>query len=311
VFFGLSGLLITKLLLEEFARTRSVSLRGFYIRRAFRILPPAFAYIGVIAIAGLIVTPTEIVSSAFFFRNYLPDSLGGLYTAHLWSLAVEEHFYLLWPGLLVLCGVRRGLVAAAGLSFVFAVWRSLDFHFHLLSRILPQVTSNTRTDLRLDSLFCGCAMAFLLTQPATQDWLRLKFRFPAWLLVLAAFPLCLWFEPFLTNFWIAIIIPLLMVGTVLHPTWRISRILDLPALKWVGRISYSLYLWQQVFLVPSWESKPLGMLQHWPLNLLALTACACASYYLLEQPLVRIGHRLSAKSATKQMDDTRLAVTTG
>src|SRR5580704_3843554 len=107
VFFGLSGILITKLLLEEFDRTGAISLKNFYIRRAFRILPPASLYVLCVAALGLVVSRTEFVGSLLFFRNYLPDSIAGLYTAHFWSLAVEEHFYLIWPGLLVWLGVRR------------------------------------------------------------------------------------------------------------------------------------------------------------------------------------------------------------
>src|ERR1700722_6925634 len=124
VFFGLSGLLITKLLLEEFDRTGAISLKGFYIRRSFRILPPVFMYIMTVAALGLLVSKTELASSFFFFRNYLPGSLGGIYTNHLWSLAVEEHFYLVWPGLLVWIGVRRGLAAAISIAVALALWQS-------------------------------------------------------------------------------------------------------------------------------------------------------------------------------------------
>lgn len=95
VFFGLSGVLITKLLLEEFDRTGKMSLKSFYIRRAFRILPPVFVFIAVVAALGLLASGMEAASGLFFFRNYLPNSLGGIYTGHLWSLAVEEHFYLI------------------------------------------------------------------------------------------------------------------------------------------------------------------------------------------------------------------------
>jgi peptidoglycan/LPS O-acetylase OafA/YrhL len=295
VFFGLSGLLITKLLLEEFARAGAISLKSFYVRRAFRILPPAFMYIATVAALGLLVSGTEAASGFFFFRNYLPASLGGLYTDHLWSLAVEEHFYLIWPGLLVFLGVRRGLVAAAGLSIAFALWGSADYHWRLFARILPSLASQYRSDLRLNGLFCGCTMAFLLHLPATQNWLRRYYSLGVWILVAAAFPICLWYQPYLTGFWLAILIPLMMVGTVLHPEWGISRVLELTPVKWIGRISYSLYLWQQMFLIPSWEQKPFGLLQRWPFNILMVMLCACASYYAAEKPLNRLGHKIAGR----------------
>ena len=302
VFFGLSGLLITKLLLEEFDRTGAISLKGFYIRRSFRILPPAFAYIMTVAALGLLVSKTELAASFFFFRNYLPDSLGGIYTNHLWSLAVEEHFYLIWPGLLVWIGVRRGLAAAISIAVALALWQSVDFHFQLMARILPSLNSQFRTDLRLNGLFCGCTMAFLLNNPSSREWLRKRYSVWIWMLVAVAFPICLRYQPYLTVFWLAILIPLLMLGTALHPAWRVSRVLDLAPMKWVGRISYSLYLWQQLFLVPSWEPKPLGALQHWPLSILMVLLCATTSYYLIEKPLIRVGHKLSARFIARRKE---------
>jgi peptidoglycan/LPS O-acetylase OafA/YrhL len=310
VFFGLSGVLITKLLLEEFDRTGRMSLKSFYIRRAFRILPPVFVYLAAVAVLGQMASGMEAVSGLFFFRNYLPTSLGAIYTGHLWSLAVEEHFYLIWPGLLVLVGARRGLVAAGSLSIALALWNSADFHWHLYGRIFPGMTSLGRSDLRLVGLFCGCTMAFLLHLPATNDWLRRYYTLGAWILVALAFPICLVYQPYLTGFWLPIIIPLLMVGTVLHPAWVISRVLDLKAVKWIGRISYSLYLWQQMFLIPSWEPKPFGVLQQWPFNILIVMICACASYYVIEKPLNRLGHRLAGRTTSLRKGYRELVVTT-
>lgn len=298
VFFGLSGLLITKLLLEENDRTGDISLKSFYVRRAFRILPLVFLYIFTIAAFGFLVSRTELVSSIFFFRNYLPESLGGVYTAHLWSLAIEEQFYLIWPGLLVLVGVRRGLRTAAGLSVALAVWVSVDFHFHLFQRVLPALNSDARTDLRLNGLFCGCAVAFLLHNAQTREWLRKHFSFVVWIVLALGIVADLRYQPYLTAFWIAVLIPSLMAGTALHPEWALSRLLDLEPVKWVGRISYSLYVWQQLFLIPSWDSKPLGVVQHWPYNIVLALLCACLSYYLVEKPLIHLGHRLAANYST-------------
>ncbi len=100
LFFAISGFLICSRLLEEQRAFGRISLQGFYIRRACRILPPAMFYlavIGVLALCGIVVvTGAEWWSCVFFFRNYLPASwIGqgwGGYTVHYWSLAVEEHF---------------------------------------------------------------------------------------------------------------------------------------------------------------------------------------------------------------------------
>jgi peptidoglycan/LPS O-acetylase OafA/YrhL len=138
LFFAISGFLICSRLLEEWRAFGQVSLRGFYIRRACRILPPAMFYLVVIAILSLcgliIVSPGEWWSCVFFFRNYLPESWisrgWGGYTVHYWSLAVEEHFYLLWPAALVLLGKVRARWFALSLALAVAGWRMVDFHKH-------------------------------------------------------------------------------------------------------------------------------------------------------------------------------------
>src|SRR5690348_1957964 len=88
LFFGLSGLLITKLLLEEARAGEGISLRGFYVRRAFRILPPYLLFLAAIGLAGGFASRFELASCLFFFRNYIPPAAGTHYTQHLWSLAV-------------------------------------------------------------------------------------------------------------------------------------------------------------------------------------------------------------------------------
>ena len=210
-------------------------------------------------------------------------------------MAVEEHFYLIWPGLLVWIGVRRGLRAAAAISVALALWMSVDFHFHMFDRLFPSAMLPNRTDLRLDGLFCGCSMAFLLNRPVSREWLRRHFSALLWVLAAAGIVACIRLPIYFSAFWIAVLIPLLMVGTILHPEWSVSRVLDLKVLKWVGRISYSLYIWQEMFLIPSWVPKRFPTLQKWPLNILIVFLCASASYYIVEKPFIRLGHKLAGR----------------
>jgi peptidoglycan/LPS O-acetylase OafA/YrhL len=120
LFFTISGYLITTLLLDERQRG-GISLRGFYIRRAFRILPPAYIYLAAVAtigVSGLIhLAPGEILSAALVYNNYWPSR--SWFTQHFWSLSMEEHFYLLWPSLLTLSGLVRAKWLALGVIFSF------------------------------------------------------------------------------------------------------------------------------------------------------------------------------------------------
>ena len=86
----------------------------------------------------------------------------------------------------------------------------------------------------------------------------------------------------------------ILIGTVLNPGLLFSRILETSPMRWIGKISYSLYIWQQLFLGTIRGPLPLGRLQEFPLNIVAVFVCAAASYYLLERPLVAIGHSLSS-----------------
>jgi len=92
------------------------------------------------------------------------------------------------------------------------------------------------------------------------------------------------------------ILPLVLLGTSQHPENLVGRILESAPLRWIGRLSYSLYLWQQLFFCDKWwnGALPLGVLQQWPLKLVALVACASMSYYALERPMMRLGHRIAS-----------------
>jgi peptidoglycan/LPS O-acetylase OafA/YrhL len=128
IFFAISGFLICTRLLQEHHDTGRIGLKSFYLRRAFRILPPYFLYLVIlasIAAAGVVqVAPIEWWSCGFFFRNYIPDlapPFSGWYTGHFWSLSIEEHFYLFWPLMLVLCGNARARSAVVALAFLVMV----------------------------------------------------------------------------------------------------------------------------------------------------------------------------------------------
>jgi peptidoglycan/LPS O-acetylase OafA/YrhL len=302
VFFGISGFLITHLLLDERSRFGRISLASFYTRRAFRILPPCFLYLGTALVTGAIRTPLELLSCLFFFRNYLPDAMGSNITIHLWSLAVEEHFYLLWPAFLVLVILRRDhrksgmLVAWAAIAG--GLWRVADAQNHFTAALFPTVPVHFRSDLRMDALLWGCFAAFLLANPPLKQRLRDGLRPWIFLVLLAAVVACIGLYSQLTSLWLAMLIPMLLVSTTLHPKWLVSRLLDHSWVRFVGRMSYSLYLWQMMFLLSGWESR--SVLQRFPQNLVVTFVCAYLSYRFVEQPCMRFGRTLSDRIRSRQ-----------
>jgi len=301
VFFGLSGLLITRLLLQEWRDEGEVSLRGFYIRRAFRILPPFLLYMTAVLLAGMTKSRLEVVSSFLFFRNYIPITAGDRWTQHFWSLSVEEHFYLLWPALLVFAGRKRSWNLAVWFAIGVGLWRIADRSAGNLPGLLPYF----RTDIRLDSLLWGCAVAVLLDDPVTRQKLARALNPLLWTGLVVALVACIKFFSLLMGLWVPMLIPFILAGTGLHPEWFVSRMLDSAPMRWLGRFSYSMYLWQEILLVPAWNY-PRFFWQKLPWNIVAIVAVSAASYYLLERPLLHFGRGLAARVARSKKPTLRI-----
>ena len=305
LFFGLSGFLITSKLLEEEARLGRISLSAFYIRRSFRILPAALFFLSVaalLAMAGVLdISTGRWLSTVFFAANY-SWAEHSWYLGHFWSLAVEEHFYFLWPAaFLFLRASHLRLALVVFLALAIALWRALDFKFQLTGAS-PAVFWG-RTDIQADGILWGVSIALLYAEPVWKERLGQLFAaatnwplFCLLLLVLEGLPEVNWKLSFLLITVKAILMPLLILGTVIQSSRLPGRILETAAFRWLGRLSYSLYLWQQLFLVWA-EDRVAGLagLQIFPLNLLAVFACATLSMLLIETPLIALGHRIAKR----------------
>lgn len=311
LFFGLSGFLITSKLLEEEAREGQISLTAFYLRRSFRILPAALFFlcvVGALSVAGFLnISLGRWVSTLFFTANYSPAE-PSWYVGHFWSLAVEEHFYFLWPAaFFLLRASSQRLTLVVCLALLIALWRAIDFKFQLTGA--SAATFWGRTDIQADGILWGVAVALLYANPACQARLRQLFSAaPTWpllctvLLLLEGLPALDWKLSFVLITVKAILMPLLMLGTVLHSTRPAGRLLETALFRGLGRLSYSLYLWQQLFLVWSADRVPaLGWLQTFPLNLLAVVVCALISLRFIETPCIAAGQRLTRKIAGRRV----------
>lgn len=289
IFFAISGYLITSLLLQEQEKTGRIGLASFYVKRSFRILPAAFVFLLMLALLeglGLIkLAPGELLAGAVFYSNYWPSR--SWFTAHFWSLSVEEHFYLIWPCMLALGGPKRALWIALGLVAATLIWRPFGLEWDL------GVNAIQRTDVRLDA-FLWAGAAALLLNGWDGAWLtRVRWVGPAAGFLLLAANLAALANP--GNGWKlakeaaqAAVFPWLIISTVYRPEALLGKILELPALKWVGRLSYSIYLWQELFLthlVPGSAA----------LKLVLVLVAAGASYYTVQQPFRNLGRRLISR----------------
>lgn len=287
VFFVISGFLITSLLLAETERSGSIKLTKFYLRRTLRIMPPYYCYIAIISLfAGASLESSHILAALTYTSNYFKTSW---YVGHSWSLSVEEQFYLLWPGLLVLAGLRGGFKVAIALLLVCPVLRTLA----VLHTDWP---TNPRYAFECvaDSLATGCILARFKNQIwALSAYRRLIesriFSF-FWILILACSMVGVRWPLVGSAVGISILNILsavLIDGAVRRPESGIGRVLNFAPIRYVGVLSYSIYLWQQPFFAEG-NTMPIG------LKLLAILGCACLSYFLVERPALGLRTRIES-----------------
>jgi peptidoglycan/LPS O-acetylase OafA/YrhL len=279
VFFVLSGYLITGLLLKEQQRTGTISLKDFYLRRGFRIFPAAFVYLGVVVVIfWREMTWCHVLAVFLYVANMdigRPRQFG-----HLWSLSIEEQFYLLWPFAMK----RWHQHKTAILLFVFwfaPVFQTALYAFKVHNELIGSLP------VHADQLAIGCLLAIYAPR---LPQIRGYFALPMLVYVVLApwFPAT---SAVRTLFGLFVVRPLMHVfvaGLVLHVIQVPYRFLNVAPVAWLGKISYSVYLWQELFCAnPSFRSGYV--------LILPTLVVACLSYYLVEQPTLRLRERISAR----------------
>lgn len=288
LFFAISGLLICSRIVLDEERDSRIDLKAFYIRRFFRIIPPAFSYLFVLLILqpwfGFLKHPgLEVSSCVFFFRNFI--DLSDWYTAHFWSLAVEEHFYLLLPFLLIITPKSRRSGVLIFLAIAFTVWKAIALS-------LLHVTNDYRTDMNLFGLLWGCVAALtVMTNPEMRGHVAVWTKgWPTLALVALGAILTLWVGPIAAALR-GPVFPAMMLATVLNVDSPVSRFLEWPPMRTVGQTSYGIYLWQQLF---TYRGTGKLFIQRFPLNIVLLLALCWLSYRFFEKPLVQYARRLTS-----------------
>jgi peptidoglycan/LPS O-acetylase OafA/YrhL len=302
IFFVLSGYLITTGLLQEKAKIGSISLRNFYTRRVFRILPLVLMYLGTLCAISVFsdvnFSTHDLIGSLFFFRNFqVARDAGGISTSHFWSLSIEEQFYLVWPLLFLLSGVKRSLWLALSGAFACAGWRMYDLAHpaNVIARLLPSVNAdarNFRTDLRIDGLMIGCALAILLQNRKIREFILGNFPKETPLLCGSIMLIAMNWSHQGPTLFRYILIALAVASTLIVKEGLAYKWLNNGLLAWVGSLSFSLYVWQQLFVFHTEILHPLGIFNVFPLNIATLLAVAVSCHYLVERPLIRVGKAL-------------------
>lgn len=272
IFFVLSGYLITSLLLREYERTSTINLSDFYARRAFRIFPAAFVFMAV----SVVLYRHEIrwfhIAAAVLYVANMDVSRPWMF-GHLWSLSIEEQFYLLWPLALKKWYRHRTVIVLCGFV-VTPIFQTAMYALKARGGIVTSLPTYS------SQLAIGCLLAIIAPRIP-----RIKGSIA--LVMLACLILVPWFpgtSPARTLFLLFVLKPVLHIsaaGLVLHVIQTPYHALNWAPVAWLGRISYSLYLWQQLFCSNA-------ALHAGYLLVLPAVLCACLSYYLVERPMLRL-----------------------
>ena len=316
IFFVLSGYLITGLLLREFGETGTISLSNFWLRRVRRIIPAVvFAVLGTAFLctifnhALLTRMRPDVIPSLLFFNNWWQifngasyfENIGNSPLQHFWSLSIEEQFYLIWPVVLLLCmkfgvskkNLMRGVVVLIVLS---AVNMALQYS--------PNVDPSRvyfGTDTRAFSLLIGSLLAFVWPYQRLRDGsggymdgrqvLILNVAGIASVVgLLIMIGTVDGYSPF--NYRGGLVLCSLLtavaIASMVHPASWIGRFFALGPLVWIGKISYSMYLWHWPIILLMTGSNVLGSEVPiiWRIvQLIVIFAISAFSYYVVENPI--------------------------
>ncbi len=300
-FFVFSGFLITSLLLQERKSFGHVNFRNFYIRRALRIFPAYYCFLVIFLISKTIhghnvltqfaVAATYMTDFGIAFWN-IPQ-LGEL-LAHTWSLGVEEKFYFVWPAIVSVAGPWSALIAAVGIlvsqictGTVLLMNGSI---YHLVMGI----------DCKSGSLMWGCLAAAWWFFDENRIRRILSWKGLPWTISLflvgvmhnigaATLNPTLWLVRLpLATFLLSVLILALLT----HTNSTIATILSSPPMRWIGRLSYSLYLWHgMAFTITRFHGTKLFGSHTVMLEISEYTVAilfACLSFYIVEKPFLRV-----------------------
>lgn len=305
IFFVLSGYLITRILMGEFAKTGTIDFWGFYRRRAYRIAPAFYAFLltvsGLAAFHQIRVSWQQVVLSGTYLWNYAHllrldgsysnDPQGVWYLGHTWSLALEEQFYWAWPAAFLAISRKQLPFLLPAAILLVPVIRMASYVLDRHDRAQLHLMFHTGIDI----ILVGCLLA--LHQESLERRLGALLVNPV-ALTLSAFTVIVALNlaqtyiggGYIVTYGVTFsagVMAFMMLSIMKQPRHWLSRLLRTAPLVYVGTLSYSLYLWQQIF-----TNATMPTALAFPLNIAAPIGIAMFSYHFVELPFLRLKDRV-------------------
>ncbi len=292
IFFIISGYLITILLLQEEAKNNTINLKKFYLRRTIRIFPVYYSLLFVyflLQISNVLSFSTASWITSLSYTKYLSYKNNDWETGHLWSLSVEEQFYLLWPLIFKFFKKKRVIIAFLIIIFATAI------------KLFTEI-SDKHIFARADALMWGCVFAIF------NDKLKVIFAKKwVWILPFATLLVCMLFKrvfhltdlnsniikAFLGSFGLFtnLSICFIILVSIYYKNNYWYTFLNSKPLNYLGILSYSIYIWQQLFF-----SNKIFPFSKFPYNLFLIFLVANLSYYTIEKPFLKLKSKFIFKN---------------
>ncbi|MFZ6655990.1 acyltransferase family protein [Undibacterium sp. TJN19] len=308
IFFFISGFIISRLMLSEWDASGTMNIRHFYMRRLFRLTPALLVFVvislALMAIAGDDWKWAEVGSVFFYYANYYgiySTFSGGLIKQPLaitWSLAVEEHFYFVFPFLFIsfISLPKRFLAIISACLVAMLCWRIYLVYGIGLDH-LPHYRTYTATDTRADSILYGVALSVLLSRYPHFSSALMRWRVFALGLALMALSMVIRVEEFRESLRYSVqgLALFFMFPTLVFSKNYLSDFLQWRFVVYLGRVSYSLYLYHWLVLgaVAYWVPEVNALLKLLMVTLLSLLM-SHLSYRYIEQTFQALGRKLMA-----------------
>ncbi|MDR0270889.1 acyltransferase family protein [Paenibacillus sp.] len=310
IFFVLSGYLITDLLTAEWSRNHTIDLKAFWIRRCRRLLPAMLVMMAAVVAWVTLFNPSlmsvlrgDVVSSLFYVNNWYLifhqvsyfEKFGPISPfGHMWSLAVEEQFYLLWP-LLMLLGMK--LLKKRG-PVVLLIMALAALSAFMMMLLYDQGSDPSRvyygTDTRAFSLLIGAALSILWPSQKLSTKVSAKTRLALdgmGIIGLVSVFVMVWmtneYESFLYpgGFLLLSLMTAMIIASAAHPASLTGMLLGLKPLRWLGSRSYSIYIWHYPIIVLTARADSDPNVSRVLIQLAASIILASLSYKYIEEPI--------------------------